>query len=676
MTTDIGPKSVLLLDDNQENLALLGTLFDELGAVEVSYCKTGVSALTIAKRVQFALAVIDINLPDMDGIEVANRLCALHPDCALIFCSAHSERQFRDKAFGMGAMDFIEKPFDLSEARHRIALQLERLDLKQNLADGKQQLETMISSFSDAVVSVDATNTIVMWNPAAERVFGIPAKDVIGTKFERFVPPEMREAHREGLKRFHAGNGSGMVGGAVPVSLDALKADGTRIKVELLLSSWTMHDQIFVTASIKDITESDQLKALLRTDDLTGCFTRRALTEDAQKQNRDSDLLLCLVDIDHFKSVNDVYGHKAGDHYLISISEHLRKTLPEKSRLYRLGGEEFVITAPGLCSQEELRLFAQTVHHLANEVRIEVSGRIVRRTVSVGATALVRAAELSEALTVADIALDAVKANGRNNYQISDGELSLAIVKKLARPNREEILDSLDFGGLQYFVQPVIDVRDQKIHGLEALIRWRRGDQLLTPDLFLEEFYDATTLHDSGKSRFNLARKMLQTVETQDLAWISLNVRADDLIDNSHRLMIDTLSGLNRTHQLAVEISESAFGSRIDETKIISALDSLRSAGFLIALDDFGRDNSNFNRLLDWPIDILKMDKLFVNRIQDDKRSRSIVELLVSMADRLQMQIVAEGIENEFQADTLKALGVYLQQGYFFAKPLPIASIN
>ena len=669
------PRKVLILGDHQASPEQLSALFDDVSGIQSLFAATADEALQTVEQAVLHCALICVDQPDASGFTVASRLRELQPDCALIFYASEFSPDTRNRAFSVGAIDCVGT-FGLDATRKRIVRQLERLALTDRLAQGKRKLESMIANFTDAVVSVDSQNTVVMWNRAAETVFGISANEVIGTKFERFVPPELREAHAAGLKRFHAGNSVGIVGSDTPVALDALKADGSRIKVQLLLSSWTQNDEIFVTAMIKDVTEADYLKKLLRTDELTDCLTRNAMTEDLSKENRDTDYLLCLVDIDHFKSVNELYGYRVGDDYLIEFSQHLKRNLPDDCQLYRLGSEEFVIVRPGIATEAELRQFAKSVHELASGVSIEQTDRTVHRSVSLGASSLRQGDDLSEALALADDALLMARADGRNTYRIVDEELLSALAARLSRPSQDDIVAGINEGHVEYFLQPIVDTQYNKVQGFEALIRWRRGDQLLGPEQFLNEFYDATTKHDFGKSRLELFSAMIRTVEPEIPGYVALNVNISDLVDDGAAQIVKTLAPLNAQRQLVIEISEVAIGPRLNEENVLAALKEMQRHGFLIALDDFGKESSNFNRLLDWPIDILKVDKIFIDRITTEPKTRNIIESVVKLAAQLQVSVVAEGVETEIQAQVLRDLGLHLHQGFLYARPMTIGAIN
>jgi len=230
---------VLVLDDVAENLRLMGELLSQ-PSVEVSFAKTGEQALRLASRSTFDLAILDLNLPDVDGFEVGRRLGQAQPDCALIYCSAFNDRPRRDRAFNEGAIDFIEKPYDVGPTRQRLAIHLERLALRTRLKAETDRLARMIASMPDAVVSLSPQRHIVVWNAAAERMFGAPAVDAIGQEFSRFVAHDLD----------HASDVAG-----TPLELTAVRADGSGIQIELNRSQWIERGEGFTTYIVRDVTE-------------------------------------------------------------------------------------------------------------------------------------------------------------------------------------------------------------------------------------------------------------------------------------------------------------------------------------------------------------------------------------------------------------------------------------
>ena len=244
-----GVSRLLVLDDQPENLRLIGDLLAD-APVTLSFAKTGEQALRLATKVDFQLAILDLNLPDIDGFDVGARLRRVQPRCELIYCSAHNDRPRRDRAFSEGAIDFLEKPLEIGATRRRLHTHLERLALKLRLQTERDKLDAMIASIPDAVISTDHHRRVVMWNAAAEAMFAVPVDQALGRDLQAFLPPSLRS---------QAGDD-----GASPVDLGSRRADGRRLEVEIKRSRWTQDGQPYATYILRDVTERTQLLEALQ----------------------------------------------------------------------------------------------------------------------------------------------------------------------------------------------------------------------------------------------------------------------------------------------------------------------------------------------------------------------------------------------------------------------------
>jgi len=177
---------MLLVDDVPDNLRLLSTLFDE-SELELSFAKNGIRALKLAELSKFEVAILDINLPDINGFELAKRIRQIQPECELIFCSAHNDRENREKGFLLGAIDFIEKPYDLDITRSRIRLHIERILLRRSIAVERDRMDAILENIHDAVITVNAQEIIVGWNDGAEGIFGVD-NTIIGKPLSLLFP--------------------------------------------------------------------------------------------------------------------------------------------------------------------------------------------------------------------------------------------------------------------------------------------------------------------------------------------------------------------------------------------------------------------------------------------------------------------------------------------------------
>ena len=248
------PIRVLVLDDLADNLRLMGELLSG-AAAEASFAKSGAQALRIAARANFQLAILDLNLPDMSGFEVGQQIRHLQPQCALIYCSAHNERSYRDRAFNEGAIDFIEKPFEVGATRQRLAIHLERLALRAQIRQEIDKLDKMVASIPDAVISTDPQHRIVTWNVAAECIFGLPAAAALGQALDAFVPEAAATIDRARQRMHGPVQDPGALPGAAPQQTIALHANGQALQVEMNISEWVQDGQTYFTLILRDVSE-------------------------------------------------------------------------------------------------------------------------------------------------------------------------------------------------------------------------------------------------------------------------------------------------------------------------------------------------------------------------------------------------------------------------------------
>jgi len=253
---------ILLVDDLPDNLKLLGSLFDS-SDIELSFAKNGIRALKLAEISAFELAILDINLPDIDGFELGRRIRELQPDCDIIFCSAHNDRANRDRGFLLGAIDFIEKPYDLDLTRTRIELHIERMGLRRQILLERDRTAAIVESIRDAVLTVNAKEIIVDANEAAEELFGLEDEQLTGKPMGLFFP---ENSENRSLIRLAALNEEAAgIHNRLMVELRAWQ--GKSFMAEITISAQQASTEVLYTALIRQITDSvtnQQLNRLYR----------------------------------------------------------------------------------------------------------------------------------------------------------------------------------------------------------------------------------------------------------------------------------------------------------------------------------------------------------------------------------------------------------------------------
>jgi diguanylate cyclase (GGDEF)-like protein len=376
-----------------------------------------------------------------------------------------------------------------------------------------------------------------------------------------------------------------------------------------------------------------------------------------------------FVDVDDFKSINDTLGHEAGDEILVDIARRLESCVRGGDTVARFGGDEFAILLEDLNDPDDSQVIADrvleamTLGFFVGDVQLRVRasvGSVISGEEDVSGDDLLRRA---------DLAMYAAKAGGKERSLVFDPSMDKDFMDKAKL--KMELHASIDRNELEALYQPVVDLPTGKITGAEALVRWDHATQgRLTPDHFLP-------IAEQSGFIVEIDRWMLRAACAQAATWnaellddfsVSVNLsgeslRRDDLVRTVQTALQE--SGL-APHRLVLEITERAFV----DTNAGHRLTELKELGVRLAIDDFGTGYSSLNYLRRFPIDILKIDKSFVDNVVHEQESADLAKAIVGLASALHLNTVAEGIEKRDQAGWLSEYGVGLGQGYLFAKPM------
>jgi diguanylate cyclase (GGDEF)-like protein/PAS domain S-box-containing protein len=429
--------------------------------------------------------------------------------------------------------------------------------------------------------------------------------------------------------------------------------------------------------TLVDVTDmmrtQHQLQMLVQRDELTGLYSRRGLRERFSDGKRKKTVGVYILDLDHFKAVNDSYGHEAGDVLLSAMGQTMTRLTEKGGCAARLGGEEFAIMRPWQ-GWEEAKEFGEVLR-LALEQTVVVNGsRPISRTASIG-IAMLRASEvLSDAMRLADDFAREAKTRGRNMVCAGEEEELHALRLRGTFITAEEIQLALEAGEFYYAVQPFWDVEARRIEGFEALIRWQKADgTVLSPLQFVSMFDEVTREPAFAALNTAMRKDVLAKLSDFPEAYVSFNYTLERLayVGASEELMdIYEVAKDYSDRVIMIELSEMALTQRGDYNVLRAELKALGENGFMIALDDFGVASSNLNRLQELPIHVVKLDKTLIDDFHTSERVRSIVSGIAMIVRSLNMKVIVEGVEITQQAQALMHHHIVTQQGYVHAKPM------
>ncbi|MET7691750.1 EAL domain-containing protein [Streptomyces sp. NPDC005483] len=556
-------------------------------------------------------------------------------------------------------------------------LAAERAALRREISrkESEAYFRTLVRNASDVILILNDDTTVRYASPSAQAVFGNAA--LRGTALRELVDVRDRSRVHRTLTVLRSNKQE-----EAHDYWRVLK-DGSHIEVEVRCRD-LRHDKTVegLVITLRDVTEQRQLEHELTQrafhDPLTGLPNRTLLlerTERALLRGRRESTLTCLlfIDLDDFKIVNDTLGHSGGDQLLATVGERLSRTLRRSDTAARLGGDEFAVLMEGARQPVDAELLAAQVIQSLNRP-FQLSDDSVNVSASVGVATAWDSVDPEELLALADLALYSAKSAGKHQWRRFQPDLRDNMAERHdLRARLDRAIADEEFSLLY---QPVVDITVGEVVGFEALARWphtRRGT--VPPLQFIALAEETGQITPLGawvlrNAAAGIARLQNRTPRPVPPPYVSVNVSARQWQDtgflNEVRRSLDT-AGL-QPDSLQLELTESVLVRRDDH--IDALLRTLKDLGVRIAVDDFGTGFSSLRYLRDFPIDVLKIDKTFIDDIPEDRKQVALVEGIVHLADSLGLQVIAEGIEEQAQRELLASIGCRFGQGYLFAPPM------
>ncbi|MBB5205930.1 putative signal transduction protein with EAL and GGDEF domain/DNA-binding response OmpR family regulator [Inhella inkyongensis] len=685
---------VLLVDDDEVSLLATAAALRARGFQTVEL-NSGEAALAWLAEHNVDVLVLDALMPEPDGFETCRRLRAQAKTASLpiLMLTGLDDDASIERAYEVGATDFFVKTRQWGLLAGRLRYLLRAARTREELERSKARL---------ARAQDLARMGSLEWKPGQGLSLSAESLRVLGLESEpcprldwllQRIPRSERQALVGLLKELS------VQPGPLLADLSFCTPDGRVRILHLEAEPEDLGPRPAYSGVLQDVTDrrqaEDRIRQLAHFDALTGLPNRRQLIWRAERaidaaRRQGHQVALLLIDLDRFKNVNDTLGHAAGDELLVEVSRRLRACVRHTDQLMegvleasgarsyrsleavgRLGGDEFVALLPEIGTEPDAERVAQRVLQ-ALRVPVSVSGQDCFVTGSVGIAVFPRDGQnVADLLRNADVAMYAVKDQGRNaaaQFAPQLGgkgrerlELESALHKAL---EREELV-------LHY--QPKVDVQAARLVGVEALMRWRRGDKLVSPADFIplaEETglivpFSEWALAESARQ----AKRWQQQFGFDQSIAVNLPNRLferEDLVEQIHQ----AVSAAGIVHGgLQLEITET--GLMKDLHAVIPILHRLTAIGVQISIDDFGTGYSSLSYLTSLPLAELKIDRSFVRDLGISPQSTAVVSAIIALARSLGLRVIAEGVETERQMAVLQDQGCHYMQGYLFAKPLP-----
>jgi diguanylate cyclase (GGDEF)-like protein/PAS domain S-box-containing protein len=552
----------------------------------------------------------------------------------------------------------------------------------QTLRESERLHRTILETSTDCIVLLARDGTIEYINSAGLSAFELPAlDDVRGNSWTHFWDRNEIWGLDKAFVR-------AIEGETVRVRGPGPTAQGTRRWWDLVVTpvlDETGSVKGFLCVS-RDVTaereRSEQLRWASEHDALTHLPNRRAFQARLQAatlraMQAGEQVGLLLIDLDHFKHVNDSLGHSAGDELLKVLADRLRNCVRGNDFVARIGGDEFAILLEDACSKELLLSVGKQVQDRLR-APVRAGGKALCAGASIGGALFpTNAATAQDLFKYADTALYELKQNGRGGTKLFDDYMLAEAEKTASQLNLAR--GTLTKKTVVPLYQPKIDIVTGEAVGLEALLRWRHPKRGLQPPATLEEAF----------TDYELAAKigelMQHKVAVDIRRWLNDGVRfgqvsinaapAEFLRDDyAERLLAILADNDVPADRIEVEVTEHAFLGR-GPAYVARALDVLKQAGATVSLDDFGTGCSSLAHLRDFPVDVVKIDKSFIQQMTEDSEIAAIVAAVVDLANSLSIGVVAEGVETPAQLDLLRIMGCRIAQGHLFSAAAPASDV-
>ncbi len=568
-----------------------------------------------------------------------------------------------------------EVKFIVSVTRDVTKLQEE----KQRLIEREQQIRSIVDHNLDAILRIDLNGSIYTINPAAEKLTEYTLDKIKNKPIFDLIDQDSFTTFKDQIRKCRLTH--------LSQSLDSMlkmkngQVLNVHIKIIPIIVNSTVQGMFIILRDMSEKTETaEKIRYMAFHDQLTGLYNRRALLEDLNIEinkatENGQEIALLTIDLDRFKYINDTFGHIVGDQILIKVAERLLEFNNQDCHVYRQGGDEFIILLSNT-NRQKTSSFAQAIlSRFASSFYLNSQEYYI--TPSIGVSMYPNDGKDEDTLIKnADEALFRVKEKGKAHYRFYRNDMNVVLTNiVILETNLRKAVQNEE---LTLFYQPQIDLKNQTIRSVEALLRWESPALgVISPGEFIPLAEDTGLIIPIGNWVIETAcqqiRKWMMIFNDGIRIAVNISPKQFEQPNFVEKIKSAIISNDIPPHLLEIEITEGAMHNSKDA---IPVLRKLKELGVIISVDDFGTGYSSLSYLKQFPIDILKIDQSFVRDVLENVKDAAIITTIIHLGENLGMDIIAEGVECREQADILKAANCHKAQGFYYSKPLPAKEVE
>ena len=662
--------TVLIADDDFDIRFLLEkALTPEFNVI---LCENGLDAVNLFRLRDVDIVLLDVQMDKMNGFEACE---IIHRESTarfvpIVMITAMNDAASIDKAFALGANDFITKPIDWTIICHRIRYFLKGSFAFQCIKDREEREKALFRAIPDTVIRISMQGEILDCHlgeavedfDCIKREIGGSLRSSACVNFGIILDQQLRELRTNGFVN--------------NFEFEVCRPTQKTPRIYESRATKSGKEFIFVIRNITVAKNAEKkIEHLAFYDSLTDLPNRSLLYRCLEKilNSRESckKFAVLFIDLDNFKRVNDSFGHAMGDRLLVEVASRLKGVMRKNDFTSRLSGDEFIMVINNIEEPLTAARVAERVLESLSDTHI-FDGHDVVVTPSIGISIYPEDGKNSEELVKnADRAMYISKRLGKQAYRFFNESMN---TDSLQRLDLETALrKAIDLNQITAYYQPKIKLSTGRVDGFEVLARWTNAGQVIPPAKFIPIAEEAGLMHILSEKLFSKVCEQYKQWVANGIGMGQMAVNLSPQQFNDSRLVdkiksILSNSGLSPEH-LEFELTESMVIG--DTNKVIHQMCALRDIGISLAIDDFGTGYSSLSYLKKFPINTLKIDRSFVRDMLQTERDKNIVELIVDMAHTLDMEIVAEGVETAEQGKVIRNMGAEKIQGYLFSHPLP-----